>query len=110
MDGRDLKLFNERTSEVHFLRRENEFLRGDRDYLRVQLFHVDQIHHELRDDHERVVAENQTLTRRVAELTASLRQAADAAKGGAATDVPDFVKPAARGRRKKPATLSSGCF
>lgn len=105
MDGRDLKLYAERTAEVQYLRRENQFLRGDRDYLRVQLFHVDQIHHQLRDEHERVVAENQTLTRRVAELTASLRAAAeagDAAKGGAAADLPDFVKPAARGRKKKP--------
>ena len=102
MDGRDLKVYDGRTMEVQFLRHENQFLRGDRDYLRVQLFHVDQLFSDLREQNRRLLAENQKLTRRVAELTAVLQKATPGDDAGGPP--PPFVKAnlPARRRRKKP--------
>lgn len=98
MDGRELKLFNERTMEAQFLRRENAFLRSDRNYLRVQLFHVDQLFSDLRNHNQQLVAQNQKLSRQVSELTAVLRESG---KAGDAATVPAFVKPDKLPRRRK---------
>ena len=76
MDGRDLRIFNERTMEVQFFRQENAFLRGDCNRLRVRLFKVDQEFADLKKENLRLTAENQKLACRVAELTASLRESA----------------------------------
>ena len=79
MDGRELRVFNERTMEAQCLRRENQWLRGDRDYLRAQLFHADQRFAELRDRCERLAADNDRLRRQVDELRAArVAGAADA--------------------------------
>lgn len=78
MDGRDLQIYNERTIECQDLRREVEFLRSDRDWLRVHLFHADQRHSDLKAEKRRLVDENRQLALRVVELTTSL-QAASAA-------------------------------
>jgi hypothetical protein len=100
MDGRELRVFNERTMEVQFLRAENQWLRGDRDYLRVQLFHADQRFAELRSHDERLAAENDRLRRQVRELRAA--RVPDAADGAAADGGPPLaVKPSVRRRRRK---------
>jgi predicted nuclease with TOPRIM domain len=83
MDGRELKIFNERTIEVQFLRDENRFLRGDRDWLRVELFHADQINSDLKDEARKLTEENLTLRQRVAELTEALRHAPAAEQAAA---------------------------
>jgi hypothetical protein len=105
MDGRELRIFNERTMEAQFLRRENQWLRGERDYLRVQLFHADQRFSDLREHDERLAAENDRLRRQVDELRAA-RVAdaanANAAGAGAGADAsPLGVKPSVRRRRRK---------
>jgi transposase len=101
MDGRDLKLYNERTMEVQFLRRESQWLRGDRDYLRVQLFRADRQFAQLQEQNERLARENAALARRVDELTAGLRHG----PGEEATESspPPFVRPNVPDRpRKRP--------
>ena len=102
MDGRELRIFNERTLEAQSLRRENEFLRGDRNWLRVELFDADQRFAELEEQNLRLTAENQKLSVRVTELTASLRESGQG--DDAAAKPPAFVKAnlPARRRRKKP--------
>jgi transposase len=96
MDGRDLRIYNDRTMEVQFLRRENQWLRGDRDYLRVELFHADRRFADLRAHDEGLAAENELLRRQVEELR-SARVADTAAEAG----TPLAVKPSVRGRRRK---------
>lgn len=100
MDGRDLEIYNERTAECQFLRREVDFLRSDRDWLRVELFHADQRCSDLDADNRRLAGENRKLELRVAELTATLRESA----AGAGDGKPPFVKAGlpSRRRRKKP--------
>ena len=99
MDGRELRVFNERTMEAQSLRRENQWLRGDRDYLRVQLFHADQRFAELRDRCERLGADNDRLRRQVEELRAArVEGPADAADAAGA---PLAVKPSVKRRRRK---------
>lgn len=100
MDGRDLKIYNERTMEVQFLRSENHWLRGDRDYLRVQLYEVDQRFYQLEEQNQRLVAENQKLALRVEELTAELRQRPGDVDVAAARP-PAFVKANVPARRRK---------
>ena len=73
MDGRDLRIYNERTAECQFLRRETDFLRSERDWLRVELFHASQRFCDLEAVNRRLTEENGKLELRVAELTASLR-------------------------------------
>lgn len=100
MDGRELKLFNERTSEAHCLREENRFLRGDRNWLRVALFEAGQRFAELEQRHARVVEENRALRRRVEELT---RKVVGASDTDPSTSPPPFVKAdVPRRRRKRP--------
>ncbi len=102
MDGRDLKIYNERAMEVQFLRAENSHLRGDRNALRVQLYEVDQLFGRVQEQNQRLVAENQKLSRRVAELTAELRRRpGDADVADAAPQPPGFVKPNVPARRRK---------
>jgi len=108
MDGRELRIFEKWKAEVQFLRGENQFLRGERDVFRVELYHADQRVADLEAANTALAAENQTLARRVEELTAQLR---DAARGTDASgenadgdDAPPFVKPnlPQRRRRKTP--------
>jgi transposase len=94
MDGRDLKIYSERAMEVQSLRDENRFLRGDRDWLRAQMFHANERFAELEERHARVVEENRLLQRRVEELTRTV----------AASDLPPppaFVKANLPKRRRK---------
>jgi regulator of replication initiation timing len=102
MDGRELRIFNERTMDVQFLRRENQWLRRQRDDLQVQLFDVDQQFADLQERCERLAAENDRLRRQVDELRAA-RVADDAAeaKAAAETSPPLAVKPSVRRRRRK---------
>jgi len=103
MDGRELKLFNERTMEAQFLRRENQFLRGDRDWLRVEMFHADQRFAELEEQHRRAVKENQVLTQRVGELTRKLSVQEEPHQDGAgAASSPGGFKANTPRRRKRP--------
>jgi hypothetical protein len=106
MDGRELRVFEKWKAEVQFLRDENRFLRGERDAIRVEQFHASQRLAELEAANAGLAAENQTLARRVEELTAKLR---DASRGGEKHSdgddgLPPFVKPnvPAGRRRKKP--------
>ena len=111
MDARELRIFDERTMEVQFYRRENQWLRGDRDYLRVQLFHVNEEFATLRDRCERLAAENERLRQQVKELVAArvaddaaaaaAAAAADVAKGAGADETPLAVKPSVKRRRRK---------
>jgi len=97
MDGRELKLFNERTMEAQFLRHENQFLRRDRDWLRVEMYHADQRFAELEEECRRAEAENRLLQRRVEELTRKVL-------ASAAPDTPSppaFVKANVPKRRRK---------
>jgi hypothetical protein len=97
MDGRELRIFNERTAEAHTLRRENHWLRGDRDYLRVQLFQANQAFSELRQRSDTLVGENQRLRQQVQEL-----KSAAVAQGPAEADSPPpLVKPSVKRRRRK---------
>ena len=107
MDGRELQTFNARTAEVQFLRQENRALRRDRDRLQVELFDVNQRCSDLEDQNRRLTAEVQTLARRVAELTTTLRASAKAGDPATASQDPQppaFVKPnlPAGRRRKRP--------
>ena len=97
MDGRELKLFNERTMEAQFLRQENRFLRGDRDWLRVEMFHADQRVAELEEQLRLAVEEGHRLKRQVAELTQKIAAAPE-------PKLPPFVKANVpeRRRRKRP--------
>ena len=100
MDGGELRIFNERTMEVQFLRRQSQWLRGDRDYLRVQLFHAGETFATLRDRCERLDAENARLRQQVAELQAA-RVAEDAAAAASEAGAPLAVKASVRRRRRK---------
>ena len=93
MDGRELKLFNERAMEAQFLREENQFLRRDRDWLRVEMYHADQRFAELKEQLRSAVEECQRLKRQVAELTQQVP---------AVREPPPFVKANVPKRRKRP--------
>lgn len=107
MDGRELRVFEKWKAEVQFLRDENRFLRGERDVLRVEQFHAGRRLAELEAANAGLAAENQTLARRVEELTAKLRDAARAGAGegnagdGGGDGLPPFVKPNVPGRRRR---------
>lgn len=90
MDGKELRLFNERTVEAQRLRIENQWLRSDRDGYRVDLFEADQRLSDLEDENARLAEENRTLKLRVAELTSALKTPADVA--AASPELPSFVK------------------
>lgn len=98
MTARELRLYDERTREVHFLGNENRWLRGDRDHYRVQVFHLSQQLSDARKENRRLLAENQRLNRHVEELKA--QRAVEPAEEDASS--PPLVKPSVRRRRKKP--------
>lgn len=98
MDGRELRIFNERTVEVQFLRKENRRLTDDLGWYRAHDTEADQQIADLEDDNRRLRTVNERLTRRVAELTDQLRRQAAAGKaadGGNPSNggPPAFVKP-----------------
>jgi hypothetical protein len=61
MDGRELKLFNERTQEAHRLRDENRFLRGDRDHYRKECFFLQQRVNQVQERNGKLLEENRRL-------------------------------------------------
>ena len=99
MDGRELRIFEKWKAEAHFLRDENRFLRGERDVFRVGLYHAGQRVADLEAANTALAAENQTLARRVEELTARLRDSAGDDTAG--DDLPAFVKPNKPARRRR---------
>lgn len=101
MDGRELRIFEKWKADAHFLRDENRFLRGERDVFRVQLYHANQRVAELKAANTALAAENQTLSRRVEELTAKLREAAGGDKAADGDNLPPFAKPGKPARRRK---------
>ena len=101
MDRRELREYEARTQEVWSLRRENQFLRYDRDGYRKDWYHASRRAGVLEDRVGKLEAENRRLRRRVRELTAAAAAAA-ASPAGRCADPPPFVKPPARGGRKKP--------
>jgi uncharacterized protein (UPF0335 family) len=95
MDDRESKLYDQRTQEVQFLRRENQFLRSDRDHYRREWYFANERNNALKERIEKIEAENRRLKQQNKELTA-----AAPADGKPA---PGFVKPAVgRRRHKKP--------
>jgi transposase len=97
MDGRELKLYDQRTQEAQFLRSENQFLRGDRDHYRKEWHFANERNNVLRERIEKVTAENKLLKQKVKELTLA-RQAPES---DARTAAP-LLKPAVKRRRKRP--------
>ena len=96
MDGRELKLYEQRLQEVQFLRSENRFLRSERDDYRKEWYFANERNNVLKERIEKLVAENRRLAQQNRELTA--RSAA-----GDDKPAPEFSKPAAvRRRRKRP--------
>src|SRR2546426_2789912 len=69
MDGRELKLFEERTAEAQARRDENHFLRHDRDRFRRAAHASDRRVVALEARVGRLAAENPRLRQRVKELT-----------------------------------------
>jgi transposase len=98
MDGRELKLFEQRTQEVRFLRSENNFLRRDRDHYRKEWFFIQQRVNQVEERNEKLVAENRRLRQQNQELVS----AAGSGKGQEKRP-PDGINPSVvRRRRKKP--------
>src|ERR1700735_2690479 len=96
MDGRELKLYEQRKQEAQFLRSENQFLRSDRDHYRKQWFVANERNNVLQERVEALEAENRRLKQQNLELRA--RASAQDDK----TPAP-WVKPSVvRRRRKKP--------
>lgn len=98
MDRRELRQYEEWKQEVQFLRGEHQHLRLELMACRPALYRADQRVADLEERVAKLEAENRQLRRRVKELTAA---AATPPRGGAPAP-PPFVKPSARGRRKKP--------
>jgi transposase len=99
MDGRELKLYTQRTREVQDLRSENYFLRGDRDHYRKKWFFISQRVHAVQERNEKLVAENRRLRQQIRELLS----AAASGKGEREKRPPDWIKPpVTRQRHKKP--------
>jgi hypothetical protein len=73
MDGRELKVYQARTREVHFLRQENRSLQGDLDHYRKKSFDLQQHVNQLQERIEKVEAENRLLQQQNKELTTSLK-------------------------------------
>src|SRR5579863_3983023 len=94
MDGRKLKLFEQRTQEAQLLRSENQFLRGDRDHYRKEWYFANERNNVLKEQVKKLEVENRRLKQQNLELT-----------GSASVDdkPPEFIKPSViRRRRKKP--------
>src|SRR5580693_2469438 len=95
MDGRELKLFEQRTLEVQFLRSENNFLRRDRDHYRKEWFFIQQRVNQVQERNEKLVAENRRLRQQNRELLS-------AASGKEPEKrLPDGIKPSVVRRRRR---------
>jgi hypothetical protein len=100
MEGRELKLYEQRRQEVQSLRSENNFLRQDRDHYRKEWFFISQRVNQVRERNEKLVAENRRLRQQNREL---LSAAASASGKEDEKRSPDWIKPpVARRRRRKP--------
>ena len=98
MDGRELKLFEQRTEEAQFLRSENNFLRRDRDHYRKEWFFVQQRVNQVEERNEKLVAENRRLRQQNQELLSAAASGKEREKL-----LPDGIKPSVvRRRRRKP--------
>ena len=97
MDGRDLKLYEQRTQEAQDLRSENQFLRSDRDHYRKQWYFANERNNALLEKNQKLTAENQLLKQKVKELTL----AREAPESEAKVAAPPF-KPAIKRRGKRP--------
>lgn len=96
MDGRELKLYEQRTQEVHLLRSENQFLRSDRDHYRKEWYFANERNNVLQEKIEKLEAENGRLKQQNIELTARVPAGND-------KPAPQLIKPPVpRRRRKKP--------
>jgi len=96
MDGRELKLFEQRTQEAQFLRSENQFLRGDRDHYRKEWYFANERNNVLKERNEKLEAENRRLKQQNMELTAG------ASSGDDKSATPPVKPSIVRRRRKKP--------
>jgi hypothetical protein len=100
MEGRELKLYEQRTQEVQHLRSENHFLRQDRDHYRKEWFFVLQRVNAVQERNKKLVEENRRLRQQNREL---LSAAASASDKELEKQSPDWIKPSvARRRHKKP--------
>jgi transposase len=98
MDGRELKLFDQRTQEVQSLRSENNYLRQDRDHYRKEAFFTQQRINQVEERNERLVAENRRLRQQNRELLSAAESGKEQEKR-----LPDWIKPpVVQKRRKKP--------
>jgi transposase len=95
MDGRELKLYEQRKQEAQFLRSENRFLRFDRDHYRREWYFANERNNQLQEQVDKLAAENRRLIQQNLELTAR-------ATAGDNPSVPQFVKPSVKRRRRKP--------
>jgi hypothetical protein len=100
MEGRELKLYEQRTGEVQSLRSENNFLRQDRDHYRKQWFFISQRLNQVQEHNQKLVAENRRLRQQNRELLCAAASASQKQEGARS---PDWIKPPlARPRRKRP--------
>jgi len=91
MDGGELKRWNERLREVHFLRGEVQHLRQELLVCRPALYRADQKIDRLQQRVEKLDRENKILRQKVKDLTAQLRQ--EKSKPGKSKPAPPpFVK------------------
>lgn len=95
MDGRELlKRYDAYKQEAHFLRDQNRFLRGDRDHYRREWFFTQQRLNRAEDSNRELRAQNKLLKRRLADLTAKLKEKPKPAP-------PAFVKANCVSRKRK---------
>jgi transposase len=99
MDRRELRQYEAWKQEVQSLRAENQHLRLELMACRPELYRAGRRVADLEERVGKLESENRRLRRRVKELTAAAR---DGQGDGAAAAPPSFVKPPARGRRKRP--------
>ena len=99
MDRRELAQYEAWKSEAQWLRDENRFLRQERDVYRRNSYRSGMRVGVLEERVGKLEAENRRLRRRVKELTAAAASRAACRREGS---TPAFVKPVARGRRKRP--------
>jgi hypothetical protein len=99
MDRRELRQYEAWKVEAQGLRAENQHLRLELMACRPALYRAGQRVADLEGRVAALDAENRRLRRRVKELAAA---AASSSPPGPAPPPPHFVKPAARGRRRKP--------
>ena len=98
MDGRELRQYEAWKLEVQDLRAGNQHLRLELMACRPALYRAGQRVGVLEERVGKLEAENRRLRRRVKELTAAARDG----QGLGVAAPPPFVKPPARGRRKRP--------